>query len=76
MTPGQKALIIDDFMKGGGALRGMHDLMKEFDVEVIGTGVVIAAATPQKKRVEGVTSLLVLDSVDRERGYALVRPSG
>ncbi len=76
VTPGQKALIIDDFMKGGGTLRGMHDLMKEFDVEVIGTGVVIATATPQKKRVEGVTSLLVLDSVDRERGCALVRPSG
>jgi len=75
VTPGQKALIIDDFMKGGGTLRGMHDLMKEFDVEVVGTGVVIATAEPQKKRVDGVTALMVLSSVDRDRGCAVVKPS-
>ena len=75
VTPGQKALIIDDFMKGGGTLRGMHDLMKEFDVEVVGTGVVIATAEPQKKRVDGVTALMVLSQVNREEGSALVKPS-
>ncbi len=75
VTPGQKALIVDDFMKGGGTLRGMHDLMKEFDVEVIGTGVVIATAEPRKKRVDGVTALMVLEEVDRERESAVVKPS-
>ena len=75
VTPGQKALIIDDFMKGGGTLRGMHDLMKEFDVDVVGTGVVISTASPQRKRVEGVTSLLVLRDVDRDAGRARVTPS-
>ena len=75
VTPGQKALIIDDFMKGGGTLRGMHDLMKEFDVEVVGTGVVIATAEPQKKRVDGVTALMVLTSVNRDTGSAVVKPS-
>ena len=75
VTPGQKALIIDDFMKGGGTLRGMHDLMKEFDVEVVGTGVVIATAEPRKKRVEGVTALMVLETVNREQGSAVVKPS-
>ena len=75
VTPGQKALIVDDFMKGGGTLRGMHDLMKEFDVEVIGTGVVFATAEPRKKRVDGVTALMVLEEVDRERESAVVKPS-
>ena len=75
VTPGQKALIIDDFMKGGGTLRGMHDLMKEFDVEVVGTGVVIATAEPQKKRVEGVTALMVLSQVNLDEGSAVVKPS-
>ncbi len=75
VAPGQKALIIDDFMKGGGTLRGMHDLMREFSVEVVGTGVVIATASPERKRVEGVTSLMVLREVDRENGSALVTPS-
>ena len=75
VTPGQRALIIDDFMKGGGTLRGMHDLMREFDVEVVGTGVVIATAEPHLKRVEGVTALMVLSEVDREKGSAVVKPS-
>jgi purine operon repressor len=75
VEPGQRALIIDDFMKGGGTLRGMHDLMKEFSVDVIGTGVVIATAAPAEKRVSNVTSLMVLREVDRERGCALVTPS-
>ncbi len=75
VTPGQKALIIDDFMKGGGTLRGMHDLMKEFDVEVVGTGVVIEKIMPQKKRVDGVTTLLALERVDRETETARVVPS-
>ncbi len=58
-----------------GTLRGMHDLMKEFDVEVIGTGVVIATAEPRKKRVDGVTALMVLSQVNREEGSAVVKPS-
>lgn len=72
---GQRALIIDDFMKGGGTLRGMHDLMEQFEVTVIGTGVVIATAEPQNKRVKNVTALMVLRSVDRENNSAVVTPS-
>ena len=33
---GQKCLIVDDFLKGGGTAKGMVDLMREFGVEVIG----------------------------------------
>lgn len=72
VQPGQKALIIDDFTKGGGTLKGMHDLMKEFSVEVVGTGVAISTAMPIRKRVDGITSLLVLREVDREKGCARV----
>lgn len=75
VSPGQRALIIDDFMKGGGTLQGMHDLMKEFSVEVVGTGVVIATAVPVRKRVSDVTVLMVLREVDRETGCARVTPS-
>lgn len=75
VEPGQRALIIDDFMKGGGTLRGMHDLMKEFSVDVIGTGVVITTASPQQKRVNNVTALMVLREVDREHDCALITPS-
>lgn len=75
VTPGQKALIIDDFMKGGGTLQGMVDMMKEFQAEVVGVGVMIATAEPVVKRVEGARSLLVLEGFDRETGCAIVKPS-
>ena len=75
VTLGQKALIIDDFMKGGGTLRGMVDMMAEFQAEVVGVGVVIATAQPEKKRVAGAKSLMVLTEVDAQMGRVVVEPS-
>ena len=72
---GQRALIIDDFMKGGGTLQGMVDMMREFQADVVGVGVMIATRLPEQKLVEGARSLLVLDHFDRERGAAVVRPA-
>ena len=75
VQPGQRALIIDDFMKGGGTLKGMVDLMREFLAEVLGVGVMISTARPEVKRLEGVKSLLVLEGFDLETDRAIVRPS-
>lgn len=75
VASGQKALIVDDFMKGGGTLQGMVDMMKEFQVEVVGVCVMIATATPAEKRVKGANSLLILDGFDPNTGRAIVRPS-
>lgn len=72
---GQRALIIDDFMKGGGTLQGMVDLMKEFLAEVVGVGVMIATARPEQKRVQGAKALMVLEGFDSETGRALIHPS-
>ena len=75
VSPGQRALIIDDFMKGGGTLQGMVDLMKEFLAEVVGVGVMISTARPEAKRVEGARSLLILEGFDPETGRAIVHPA-
>ena len=75
VNPGQRALIVDDFMKGGGTLQGMVDMMREFQAEVVGVCVMIATATPQEKRVKGANSLLILEGFDRETGCAIVRPA-
>lgn len=72
---GQRALIIDDFMKGGGTLQGMVDMMKEFQAEVVGVGVMIATSEPQVKRVEGARSLLVLEGFEPDTGRAIIHPS-
>ena len=49
VTPGSKALVIDDFMRGGGSSQGIRDILSEFDVSVCGTGIAIASLEPKKK---------------------------
>ena len=72
---GQRALIIDDFVKGGGTLRGMVELMREFSVSVVGTGILLATREPTKRQIERMRALMVMDDVDGERLSARVRPS-
>jgi len=72
---GSKAIIIDDFMKGGGTARGIYDMMKEFDIEVIGTGVMISTKEPETKLIGNYISLLVLDEVDTYDNKVRVLPN-
>lgn len=53
----------------------MVDMMREFQAEVVGVGVMIATAEPRTKRVEGARSLLVLEGFDAATGRAIVHPS-
>ncbi len=61
---GSRLLFVDDFMKGGGTARGIMELAKEFECEVIGIGVLIETLKPEKKLVDKYFSLLTLDSID------------
>ena len=72
---GQRALIVDDFMRAGGTARGMVDMMREFAVTVVGVCVLISTQEPAKKRLEGVKSLLVIDNTDESSGTAAIRPA-
>lgn len=67
VEPATKAIIIDDFMRAGGSIKGIIDVLNEFDVSVVGTGVVIAAREPKKKVVEDFFPLLYLEKVNEER---------
>lgn len=69
-----KVLIIDDFMKGGGTAQGMYNLMKEFDAEVVGTGVMIATREPQEKLIKDYTALLELILIDEEKMDVSIKP--
>ena len=69
---GQRALIIDDFCKAGGSVRGLCELMREFMVTVAGIGVVMA--TPER-RSDDVRSLMTLHGVDESTSKVDVRPS-
>ena len=71
----QRALIVDDFLKGGGTARGMVELMREFSVTVAGMAFVMATVKPEKKRISGEKSLMTLSILDGEPAEAVVRPA-
>ena len=71
----QRALIVDDFLKGGGTAKGMVELMREFNVTVAGMAFVMATVTPEKKRISGEKSLMTLSVTDGEPAEAVVRPA-
>ncbi len=73
---GQKALIVDDFLKGGGTAKGMVDLMREFSVEVVGMSFVMATLTPAKKRISGEKALMTMEvTASGETETATVSPA-
>ena len=75
VAPGSKAIIIDDFMRGGGSTRGIADILAEFDVEVVGTGIAIVGAMPKKKNIDEFTAILYLGDVDEEQRTIHVYPN-
>lgn len=60
---GARVLIIDDFMRGGSTAAGMLLMAKQFDANVVGTGIFIAAKEPEVKSVPDYRSLLTLSHV-------------
>ncbi len=68
---GQRALIVDDFMKAGGTVRGMMDLMREFSVRVVGVGVMIQREN-ERPGPDALKSLMILKEIDDEKGARLV----
>lgn len=60
---GSNVLIIDDFMRAGGTIKGMVELVKELGGTVAGTGVILETKKPEAKMVEGYISILRLEDI-------------
>ncbi|MBT3320264.1 MAG: pur operon repressor [Clostridia bacterium] len=71
---GQRALIIDDFISGGGSVHALFELMKELTITVAGCGVAIAMREPLVKKVDNYKSLLTLEQVDLENKKIIIHP--
>lgn len=65
MKPASKCIFIDDFMKGGGTAIGIKDLLKEFDSELVGIGVLVDNKQIEKKLVDEYVSIVELKEVDK-----------
>lgn len=53
-----QVLIVDDFLRAGGTVRGMIDLVREFDSNVVGVAVFMENDVIQKKMVSDYIALL------------------
>ncbi|MEJ8302990.1 pur operon repressor [Saccharibacillus sacchari] len=71
-----RVLIVDDFMKAGGTVRGMIDLLAEFDAEVAGVGVLLDSGSvdSEERQVEEYVSLVTLETVDSKNRVVGVKP--
>ena len=75
LPQGSKVLLIDDFMKAGGTLRGLTDLMGEFECTVVGKGVLVETGWPEEKLIDDHLPLVYLHEVDVKEQKVVVRPA-
>lgn len=73
LRPGARALIIDDFMRGGGSVKGIQDMLKEFDAQAVGIGVVIVAQSGSRKKIGDYFPLLLLDPDEKDQDSETIR---
>ncbi|ATH93985.1 purine operon repressor [Bacillus glycinifermentans] len=64
LKSGSHVLIIDDFMKAGGTINGMINLLDEFNAYVAGIGVLVEAQGVKERLVDEYMSLLTLSEID------------
>ena len=71
---GSKCIFIDDFMKAGGTARGIIDLLKEFESELLGIGVLIDNIEHGHKLIDEYISIIQFKGISEE-GKSELTPS-
>ncbi|MCT8136365.1 pur operon repressor [Anaerobacillus sp. CMMVII] len=64
LKEGSNVVIIDDFMKAGGTIKGMINLVEEFQSHVVGIGVLVEANHAEERLVDKYTSMTRLSEVN------------
>lgn len=67
IKPNSKVILIDDVMRRGGTLRGMEELMKEFNARVVAKGVFMEVNPGEDKEIKDHTSLIHMIQKDGQR---------
>ena len=57
-------LVVDDFMRAGGSINGVMNLMNEFKAHVKGVSVLVESKEVKQRLIEDYTSLVMLSDVD------------
>lgn len=64
LAEGSRVLIVDDFMKAGGTINGMIDLLREFNATVSGIAVLVESEETEERLVDDYISLVRLSNVN------------
>ncbi len=64
LAEGSNVLIVDDFMKAGGTINGMVNLLEEFKAKVAGIGVLVESKEIEDRLVDEYISLVRLSEVN------------
>jgi purine operon repressor len=74
MKEESRVLIVDDFMRAGGTIQGMMDLLKEFRATLKGVGVFVESGVVVEHLVEDYISLARLTEMDAKTKHIAVVP--
>ncbi|MGL4741875.1 MAG: pur operon repressor [Sarcina sp.] len=72
MKNGSRCIFIDDFMRGGGTGKGIIDLLKEFDSELVGIGVLVDNKISENKLIKDYISLVDVVELEEESGIKII----
>jgi len=64
LPEGSKVLVVDDFMRAGGSITGVMNLMNEFKATVKGVTVLVESKEVKNRLIQDYTSLVKLSNVD------------
>jgi len=73
VKPGTKAIIIDDFVRGGGSISGMCNILAEFQSEALAAGIVLSVDDAKHNMVKDFYPLLFIDSQKLKSGVCTIR---
>jgi len=71
LKTGERVLIVDDFLRAGGTLRGLGTLIAEFGAIIVGTVVLVESSRPLHKLIDNYLSIVKLGE---EEGQAVAMP--
>lgn len=64
LEEGSRVLVVDDFLRAGGSITGVINLMEEFKARVVGVSVLVEAKQVENRRFNDYTSLLKVSDID------------
>lgn len=71
---GSKAIIIDDFMRKGGTLKGIEDMLAEFDARAVGFGAVIVAQGIKDKKIGDFFPIIIMGEGSEDGSGITINP--